>query len=332
MSLSNSTYTLSVVFCILLLLSSCTSLAQVSPLLVEKTEVPSLIDSIIHPLVVDSTGEVKKYTPAYTFIEDLSVNQITYMSDGLKVKGYLTYPKKPGKYPCIIWNRGGALEFGAINPFRAAAMQGQLAKKGYVVIATQYRGNGGSEGQEEWGGKDINDVLNLIKVLEEIPQADTERIGMFGGSRGGMMTYIALSKTDRLKAGAVLAGPADFEASIKSRPSLENFMFDLVEGYEQNKEQEIYKRSPIKWVDKFPKDVPILIMHGNADWRVKSTQSLNMALELDKHRIPYRLLIFEGADHGLTEFRKQYYEELTDWFDRYLKNDSPLPNMEYHGG
>jgi len=72
-------------------------------------------------------------------------------------------------------------------------------------------------------------------------------------------------------------------------------------------------------------------MHGNSDWRVKSTQSIKLALELDKYRIPYRLIIFEGADHGLSEFRNEYYKTLIDWFDTYLKKHTPLPNMEYHG-
>ena len=211
-------------------------------------------------------------------------------------------------------------------------MMGKLASKGYVVIASQYRGNGGSEGKEEYGGKEINDVLNLIPLLAEIPEADTEKIGMFGGSRGGMMTYIALTKTDNIKAAAVLGAVSDKYTNIEDRPSLENSLYELVEAYEENKEAELGKRSAIKWVDKFPKDVPILIMHGNADWRVKTDQSLRLALEFDKHRIPYRLVIFEGGDHGLSEYRNEFYTQLISWFARYLKNDHPLPNMKYHGG
>ena len=171
----------------------------------------------------------------------------------------------------------------------------------------------------------------LIPLLAEIPNADTSRIGMFGGSRGGMMTYMALTKTNRIKAAAVLAAPTDKFASILDRPSLENPLRNLVKGYEENKEEELTRRSAIKWVGQFPKNVPLLIMHGNADWRVKSSQSLRLALELDKHRVPYRLIIFEGADHGLSEFRSEFYETLEQWFGHYLKKGNVLPNMEYHG-
>ena len=210
-------------------------------------------------------------------------------------------------------------------------MLGKLASKGYVVVATQYRGNGGSEGKEEFGGAEIADVLNLIDLLNEVPKADTSKIGMFGGSRGGMMTYIALTKTNKIKAAAVLGAPSDKYASFKERPSLENSMLELVENYADNKKMELDKRSAIKWADKFPKNVPILIMHGNADWRVKSEQSLRLALELDKYRIPYRLMIFEGGDHGLSEFREEFFKSLTSWFDTYLRDEKPKPNMEFHG-
>ena len=106
---------------------------------------------------------------------------------------------------------------------------------------------------------------------------------------------------------------------------------ELVSGYEQNKQIELDKRSAVKWVDKFPKNVPILMMHGNADWRVKSSQSLKLALKFDEARIPYRLIIFEGADHGLREFRKEFYSNMINWFDKYLKNQHKYPNMDYHG-
>ncbi len=67
----------------------------------------------------------------------------------------------------------------------------------------------GGEGREEFGGADVDDVLNLIPLLGSFPQADTSRIGMYGRSRGGMMTYIALTKTDRIAAAIVDAGEAN---------------------------------------------------------------------------------------------------------------------------
>ncbi|UTW62773.1 S9 family peptidase [bacterium SCSIO 12741] len=297
---------------------------QNSEYLLEKQVLQGLLDSTSFQRLVYEEDGVKKWKPVFSFIDQLDVSKITYLSDDLKVKGYLVQPKQKGNYPCIIWNRGGVKNYGAITTLRATAMMGMLAKEGYVVIATQYRGNGGSEGQEEFGGADLNDVLNLKQVLADIPHADTSRIGMFGGSRGGMMTYLALAQSDWIKAAAVLAAPVDRRASHKFRPHLEDSMYELVPGYEENKQAELDKRSPILWVDSFPKTTPILIMHGNADWRVRTSHSLEMALELDVRRIPYRLIIFEGDDHGLSLHREDFYQELITWFNTYVKNDTPL--------
>jgi len=61
------------------------------------------------------------------------------------------------------------------------------------------------------------------------------------------------------------------------------------------------------------------------------TNALRLALQFEEYRIPYRLKIFEGADHGIREFREEVNQEVISWFDRYLKHGEALPNMDYHG-
>lgn len=261
--------------------------------------------------------------------DDVETYSITYLSDGLKVKGFVFKPKREGEFPCIIYNRGGNQEFGALTSRNKRLLF--LAKKGYVVIASQYRGNGGSEGEEEFGGKDVNDVVILTEVLKDIDGADIDRIGMYGWSREGMMTYIALTKTDKIKVAVIGGGVADSFTTISNRPSMETVYEELIPNYKENKEEELTKRSAVKWANKFSKNTPILILHGNADWRVKPEQSLKLALEFEKNRIPYRLIIFEGGDHGVTEHSREVNWQVTNWFNRYLKNGEPLPNMKYHG-
>lgn len=263
-------------------------------------------------------------------LDGIEIYNLTYLSDGLKVKGMMVKPEKSGKYPCIIYNRGGNRDFGALDKRIVAFFLGNLAKEGYIVIASQYRGNAGGEGQEEFGGKDVNDVLILTEVLKEVEEADTSRIGMYGWSRGGMMTYIALTRTDKIKAAVV--GGANSDLTVIDRPNMETGVYaELIPNYEENKEEELTKRSAIYWADQFPKNVPILLLHGNADWRVKSTNSLKLALEFEKYRIPYRLKIFEGGDHGIREFRLEVEKDIINWFNRYLRDGEALPNMEFHG-
>lgn len=272
----------------------------------------------------------------FQLLDQVDMYEITYLSDGLKIQSFAAIPKTGGKHPVIIYNRGGNRDLGALQLFRGrykipvAHYFSQMASQGYVVIGCNYRGSGSSEGEDEFGGEDVNDVLNLLEVLHEIPEADTDNIGMYGWSRGSTMTYLAMAKSDKIKTAVAGAGVSD--ATIIDRPEMEARVYaELIPNYWENKEEELKKRSAIYFAEEFKKDVPLLLLHGNSDWRVKSTQSLRLAMKLDELRIPYRLKIYEGGDHSLGAFREDVDKEVMDWFNKYLKEDHSLPEMEYHG-
>jgi dipeptidyl aminopeptidase/acylaminoacyl peptidase len=90
------------------------------------------------------------------------------------------------------------------------------------VAASQYRGNAGGEGVEQFGGDDVNDVLSVILLLEQPPRVDPERIGLYGWSRGGMMTYLALTRTPRIRAAVIGAGLADAFRLVTLRPEMDS--------------------------------------------------------------------------------------------------------------
>ena len=245
------------------------------------------------------------------------VEKITYLSDGLKVKGYIAYPaEKKDKVPCIIWNRGGLKESGAIDTFTARGIYGQIASWGYVVFASQYRGNSGGEGEEQLGGEDVNDVLNLIPLAEEISQADTARWGIEGWSRGGMMTYLTLRKNGNFKC-AVLAGAiSSLKMSADENPGVaENYKL-IVRG--ENFNRELEKRSALNFDGELP-SIPYLLMHGGADETVSPVQSIEMAKRLNSRKTPYRLVIFEGGDHYLKTHRKEVEQLKKQWYDKFLR-------------
>lgn len=265
-------------------------------------------------------------------ILNLKYYKIRYLSDGLKVIAYSVEPKENGKYPCIISNRGGNKDFGQWNPLGIGRFLGRMASWDYVVIASQYRGNDGGEGIEEFGGKDVNDVLNLIPVLGQLTKADTTRIGIEGTSRGGMMTYLALTKTNKFKAAATTGGMANAFNNISNRPEMEKYVFsELIPNYRTNKDNGLKERSAVFWADKICKTTPLLIMHGSSDWRVLPTESLELVNKLYEYKHPTRFILFEGADHGISEFREEKIEEIKRHFDFYVRDKKTLPNMEPHG-
>ena len=169
--------------------------------------------------------------PEFKYLDSIQISDITYLSDNLKIKGFSISPKKKGRYPVIIYNRGGSYDFGAITLPMMLFHLGELASKGYVILCSQYRGNSGSEGQEEFGGNDVNDVLSLIDLVSEFEYADPERIGMYGWSRGGMMTYIALPQTNRIKAAVIGGAVSDFRLNEKNRPGFT----DMIPNFEANR-------------------------------------------------------------------------------------------------
>ncbi len=256
---------------------------------------------------------------------------ISYLSDGLKVNGYLSLPKKSGVYPVIIFNRGGNREFGSLNDAQIIRILALVSSWGYVCIASQYRGNSGSEGMEEFGGKDVNDVVNLIPCLNYIPKADTSRIGMWGWSRGGMMTYLALTQTCRIKAAVVGSGLANAFTTISKRPGMESVFEELAPGYSQHKDSILKARSAVYQAEKMCASTPILILAGTADWRVSPEEQFEMARRLYELKHPVRFELLEGGQHSLAEHFDEVNRATQDFFDQYVRDRKAIPSLEPHG-
>ncbi|MFW6159826.1 MAG: alpha/beta hydrolase family protein [Acidobacteriota bacterium] len=250
--------------------------------------------------------------------EAVEVNEITYLSDGLEVKGFLLEPEEEGEYPCLIVNRGGNQDFGIWTPEEVYLLLVEISSWGYVVAASQYRGCAGGEGKEEFGGRDVDDILSLIPLLESRRKADARRMGMIGLSRGGMMTYLTLARTDRIKAAAVVGGVSDLSEWEKARPDMIEVFKNLIGGGSQTAPEALKARSAFFWPEKISSETLLLILHSTADKRVPPSQALAMASALLKTGHPFRLLMFEGGDHNLTEFWPEWLEVIKSWFKKYL--------------
>lgn len=250
-------------------------------------------------------------------VDDTIVENITYNSDGLKINGYLSYPKITAeKYPCIIWCRGGFGNAGALDEFYAQGILGQIASWGYVVFETQYRGNLGGEGNDEFGGADLNDVLNLIPLADELEFADTKTWGIEGWSRGGMMTYLALTKNHNFKAAISTSGISNLQCNIDES----NFMRKLFNFNHMDLNNNFCsQRSIINLIDSFSKNTPILLIHGLNDTRVPPHHSIDLSLKLIEHKLEHRLVLMENGDHFLRSHKKEVDEMRKNWFNKYLK-------------
>ena len=289
--------------------------------------------SPVEPPSAELMARYRANDPAFAAaVEKARLETITYMSDGLRVKGMIATPAGSGPFPAIVFNRGGNREFGGLTPRDFRAFTAMFVAAGYVVVGSDYRGNGGGEGHEEFGGADVDDVMALLPLLRHEPKVDADRLGIYGSSRGGLMTYAALARTTAFRAAVVESGVSDSFQLIRDRPQMETGVFrEVIPGYAENRNAALAARSPVRWADRLSKTTPILVTHGTADWRVGPRDALAMGRALFEAHIPYRLVMFEGGSHGNGEFAAEQEAMEIAWFDRYVRDRAPLPNLTPHG-
>ncbi len=249
-----------------------------------------------------------------TRYEGFECRRVRYYSDGLQVVAYLWKPVAtgPSAHPLIIYNRGGNREFGKVEPWRRFGFY-EFVSQGFIVVAPQYRGADGGEGRDEFGGADVNDILNVLPLARELGYVDMENVFLFGRSRGGMMTALALKSGMRVRAAAIDAGLTDLIAARARRPALaENLWSELIPGYAERADELLRERSAVYWADRI--DVPMLLLQGGADWRQSAADTLAFAAQLEKHGKVYQLLLYAYDDHQLSAHREEADGQVVQWF------------------
>ncbi|MGS2763691.1 alpha/beta hydrolase family protein [Sinomicrobium sp. M5D2P9] len=258
-------------------------------------------------------SENDSLTSDFNHLKKLDFYFITYQSDSLKVNGLLVEPEKDGKYPVVIFNRGGNRDFAQLTVATMIMYASKLAEQGYVVIGSNYRQ------KDEFGGAEINDVLNLTETVKEMEKADSNCIGMFGWSRGGMMTYLALQKSDKIKTAIIGNGPTDLFGTIADRPEMETKVIaECVPDYWKNKNSELKKRSVIYWADELDKNSSLLILCGTNDKRVNPNQADKIATSLKGINYDFELKKIK-TDHFFSDKKTELNELVIDWFNEKLK-------------
>lgn len=258
----------------------------------------------------ESTFNQKKAT--------LDCVDFTYQVDGLTIEGFYVKPKhaNPGALPVIIFNRGGNAGFGKVIFGTQMALISEIAAQGYLVIGSQYRGASSdsiaNNGKDEFGGRDVNDVLALPALLTEIPEADPTKIALLGWSRGVMQSYLVAKQLPEIRTIISIAGNADVRDALKWRPAMERVYTARIPDYEQNKAAELSKRSVVDWLDELP-NRPILLIHGSADKQVNVEQSRVLSARLTARQHPHKLVIYQNDDHGLTKNQQRLLTEISAW-------------------
>ncbi|MEN2435787.1 prolyl oligopeptidase family serine peptidase [Weeksellaceae bacterium A-14] len=254
----------------------------------------------------------------YKHLDSVNIYGYNYSSyDNLTIRGFLIEPKEKGTYPVIIFNRGGNKELGAVTIPTLTNFLAKIAAKGFIVIGSQLRGSGRSEGKDEFGGKDIGDVIKLFEVIDHQSNADPKRIGMLGVSRGSMTNFLVLKETDRIMANATIGGIADLNQ--KDRPEMYELYKELIPDFEKNPKKELDKRSSLLSIPLIRnKKLKNFIIHGANDERVNLENAFLLFNALKSNSFSTRLLIYEDANHGINNNTNDLINQITHYFRTYL--------------
>lgn len=279
----------------------------------DETDILEITEKLLEsPLVKEKNKKAIRDHHRRTFV-------FTYPSDGLKVKGFISFVPSDQENPLMLFLRGGNRMFGILNPGADFA-----CTKNYTTISSTLR-DGMSEGKDEFGGDDVNDIKNLIEylpVLEEMLnfKISTSKRYMVGGSRGALEMFLTLHRFPELQdyfAKAVsLSGLVNLRICVEERPDMKQMFiedFGLIEN--ENEEDWINYRDPMLAIENIRKNLPILILHGAKDLRVSRLESYSIVEKLQENGNTVTYLEVEDGTHCLAE-RKDRMQIITDWLEK----------------
>ncbi len=259
-----------------------------------------------------------KICKEYEAVSDAITQRIIYNSDGLQVNGITCFPAKIDlkKHPILIYNRGGTRDYGRLTVRTVLRAMLPFARTGYLVYASNYRGNDGGQGADEFGGDDLNDIFNLLEIAKQNPAWDGKNIFMLGHSRGGMMTYLSLRKDKTFNAAISIAGLSDLIEWKVERPLIEEQVYKTtIPNYLNSPDDAILNRSAVCWAEEI--STPLLLLHGTADEAVSLGHSTRLAEKLAALGKIHELVIYEGGNHALLRHWDEVIAKCLSWFGSY---------------
>ena len=250
-----------------------------------------------------------------------------FTTNGDITKGFVIYPinyDKNKKYPAILDIHGGPKT--AYGNIFYHEMQ-VWANMGYFVIFTNPHGSDGygnifADIRGKYGTVDYEDLMNFVDYVVEKYPIDKNRLGVTGGSYGGYMTNWIIGHTDRFKCAVSQRSISNWISKFGTTDIGYYFNADQNQATPWINHDKLWWHSPVKYADKAK--TPTLFIHSEEDYRCWLAEGLQMFTALKYHGVDARLCMFRGENHELSRSGKPKHrikrlEEITNWFEKYLK-------------
>ncbi len=255
-------------------------------------------------------------------------------TDGKEMTTWVIYPPKfdkTKKYPALLYCQGGPQQ--AVSQFWSYRWNLMLmASKGYIVIAPNRRGLPGfgtewnAQISGDYPGQNMQDYLSAVDYMKQQPYVDEAHIGAVGASYGGFSVYmLAGIHQGRFAAFVAHAGIFNMEAQYLETEEMWFANWDMGGAFwDKNNPvaQRTFANSPHKFVDNW--DTPILVTHGEYDFRILSSQG-EMAFNAARLRgVPAEMLIFPDENHWILKPQNaiMWQRVFFRWLDRWLKPEA----------
>ena len=259
----------------------------------------------------DTVYDIEKIDLSERHANKCETYKFTYRSGDYEIKAYISIPAsvlntdKPSK--CVMFCRGGNNNFGKLTDDYTAEICSKIDR---VVVASQYRSADGSTGKDEFGGGDLNDVINLIDICEkEFSFIDMNDFGVMGVSRGGVMIYQAARDDKRVKWVIAVSAESDVKSAYYERDDMSSVLYKCIGGTPEDLPEEYEKRSAIYWYDKIK--VPVLMIHSKKDERVPFSHAEALYEKL-KNVTECKFVTYEDDTHG---FHPEDTEVINEWLE-----------------
>jgi dipeptidyl aminopeptidase/acylaminoacyl peptidase len=272
-----------------------------------------------------------------TMPEDMQVTPTANPKDiaGSKIESFVQLPPdfdKGKKYPLILNIHGGP--HSAYGWVFDHEMQ-WMAAKGYVVVypnprgSTTYGQQFANVIQHNYPGDDFHDLMDCVDAVVKLGYVDPAKMGVTGGSGGGLLTDWTVTQTGRFKAAVSQRDITDW-TNWWYTADFTLFQPTWFEGAPFDKVEEFKKYSPITYITKV--QTPMLFILGEADYRTPPTGGGEDFFRALKYRhIDTVMVRFPGESHELSRsgqpwHRAERLENIVNWFDKYLMG---MPEPQY---
>jgi dipeptidyl aminopeptidase/acylaminoacyl peptidase len=285
----------------------------------------------LQPVMLAAAGRWQLLFPeasaAFPSAKLVTPEAVTYAAkDGQPVHAQLFLPRDAGgtkPHPAIMFYHGGPRRqmLLGFNPMGAYnwmyALNQRLVSEGYIVISVNYRGGIGygldyreANNFGPDGGSEVNDILGTVTYLQGRKDVNARKVGVWGGSYGGLMTALALARASKdIAVGVDYAGVYNWDSMLASLGA-------PVEPGEATRRG--FDSSPVATIDQWHS--PVLVVQADDDRNVPLQQSVELIQDLRLHHIDHDEIMMPNEIHDLAHYSSwiALFKATDAYLNRYL--------------